>query len=303
MRNIRVGRNVDNDIVLNVPVISAHHATITIDDYGNIALRDHSSNGTMVNGYRIHNQSVNLRYGDSVVFPGQIPLNWNLITNVTPGGTQRIDYNDTHQNGFYGAPQGGYQGAPQGGYQGAPQAGYQGVPQGGYYGAPQGGNQRVPQGGYHGVQYGGYQGESQSEDQVAPQGENKGANRRERRSMSFGEAISSVFGHYFNFTGRARRAEYWYFALFNILVNICLLFLIPLDPSGSMWLVFAGLYNIVVFFPSWSVLARRLHDTGRSGWCVLLIMIPFIGFLIILVWIFSKGDDGTNEYGPDPRYY
>ncbi len=126
-----------------------------------------------------------------------------------------------------------------------------------------------------------------------------------RRTMSFGEAIGSAFSHYFNFKGRARRSEFWFFVLFNMVIGVFIYFLpiiydaYDLTPFFYLYLIYA----IFTFFPNLSVLIRRLHDTGTSGWYVLINLLPLVGSILLLFQLCQKGDEGTNEYGPDPRYY
>jgi len=116
-----------------------------------------------------------------------------------------------------------------------------------------------------------------------------------------------LFRNYANFKGRARRAEYWYFALFNFLIAI------PFDiiglfgkESDSLGIsgVGYGIYLLVVlgtFIPGLAVSVRRLHDINKSGWNYLLILIPLIGVIILLVWFFTDGNRFTNNYGEDPK--
>lgn len=109
-----------------------------------------------------------------------------------------------------------------------------------------------------------------------------------RPSVSFGAAIGSAFKHYVGFTGRARRSEYWYFALLNFLVGI-----IPI--VNILW-------SLVVLLPGLALTVRRLHDTGKSGWFVLLNLIPLVGSIILLVWLCQDSSRGANKYGPSPKY-
>lgn len=104
---------------------------------------------------------------------------------------------------------------------------------------------------------------------------------------SFGKAIKSCFNKYATFTGRANRSEYWYWALFN--------FILGLIPYLG-WLAF-----LVTFIPGLAVCVRRLHDIGKSGWNYLFVLIPIVGFILMLIWFCTPGDEGENEYGPDPN--
>lgn len=110
-----------------------------------------------------------------------------------------------------------------------------------------------------------------------------------RESMTFTRSISTCFSKYFNFKGRASRAEYWWFYLFCFLVYLVALLL---DSSEF----FAMLVSLLLFFPSITVGARRLHDTGRSGWWQLL-SLTVIGLIPLMFWFASRGSDRGNRYG------
>jgi len=120
--------------------------------------------------------------------------------------------------------------------------------------------------------------------------------------------------HYADFSGRSRRTEYflfficWYGAVFLAAIVGAVLF--GSDPAGvdpeeaQMDVVPAAIAGIILlggFLPSLAVTVRRLHDQGKSGWLILLVLIPYIGGLIMLVMAFIPGTDGENEYGADPR--
>lgn len=120
--------------------------------------------------------------------------------------------------------------------------------------------------------------------------------------MQFTEAVRSCLLNYVTFSGRARRSEYWYFVLFSVLGNIALS-LIDRRLLGSgmeSTQTLSSLFSLAIFLPTISVAVRRLHDVGRSGWWWWLWMIPMIGWIVLLVWNVSKGNDGPNEYGDDP---
>ncbi|MGQ2983495.1 DUF805 domain-containing protein [Flavobacterium sp.] len=103
--------------------------------------------------------------------------------------------------------------------------------------------------------------------------------------------------NYANFSGRARRSEYWYFTLFNVLAIILLALL---GLVTGIFFVFYLVYIIAMIIPSLAVSVRRLHDTGKSGWFILLGLVP-LGGLVLLVFYCIEGDRGSNEYGPDPK--
>lgn len=117
-----------------------------------------------------------------------------------------------------------------------------------------------------------------------------------------------VFKNYANFSGRARRAEYWNFVLVNIIIYIPLylfgmvgMFNRSASVLSLITLSMVGLFALAMFIPSLAVLVRRLHDTGKSGWYFLLYFIPIIGVILMLVWLFTDGDRFVNSYGEDPK--
>ncbi len=116
-----------------------------------------------------------------------------------------------------------------------------------------------------------------------------------------------VFENYANFSGRARRSEYWYFVLGNI-VFIAPLYLLAVVAAVSdypfvagMLMLVTGLVALGIFLPGLAVAVRRLHDINKSGWYYLVSFIPFIGSIILLVWFCTEGTRGSNQYGPDPK--
>lgn len=123
------------------------------------------------------------------------------------------------------------------------------------------------------------------------------------------------YRRYFDFSGRSRRREYWSFVGFYVLVYLILGALFghttsfeqgPMFISASRELtgpgrVIAGLFSLVSFIPSLAVAVRRLHDQGRTGWLVLLGLIPFFGWFALFVLMLFDGTPGDNAYGPDPK--
>lgn len=121
-----------------------------------------------------------------------------------------------------------------------------------------------------------------------------------------------VLKHYADFTGRARRSEYWFFVLFNMLAAfLCILidyllgttFKITL-PNGAQtlpygWIYFA--YVLATLIPGLAVGVRRLHDVGKSGWMMLISFIPLVGAIWLLVLFFTDSQVGMNKWGPNPK--
>ncbi|MBO6604757.1 MAG: DUF805 domain-containing protein [Roseicyclus sp.] len=124
--------------------------------------------------------------------------------------------------------------------------------------------------------------------------------------MSFQTAVRTVLlEKYATFSGRARRSEFWWFFLFNIIVSAILNIIDRAIFGTSMTIgvtnsVFGVLYSLAVLLPFIAVGARRLHDTGRSAWWLLIAFIPLIGGLILIYWYIQPSQDGSNEYGPNP---
>ncbi|MCL1074483.1 DUF805 domain-containing protein [Shewanella dokdonensis] len=102
---------------------------------------------------------------------------------------------------------------------------------------------------------------------------------------------------YADFTGRTRRRNFWMYVL---IYNIISLILSAIDvASNSNWL--GIVYGLVLLLPSLAVTARRLHDTGRSGWWQLLWLIPIVGWIVVVVFLCQDSDAGDNEYGSNPK--
>lgn len=128
-------------------------------------------------------------------------------------------------------------------------------------------------------------------------------------------AVKSVFSKYVTFSGRARRAEYWWFLLFIIIASFVLAYIdIAVLGSGSTESamgdgsvsvsVDAGplmaIFMLAILLPSIALNVRRLHDTDRSGWWLLVGFVPLIGTLVLLYFYLCKGTAGANRFGPDP---
>ncbi len=115
--------------------------------------------------------------------------------------------------------------------------------------------------------------------------------------LSFNEAVGTCFRKYFDFSGRARGSEYWYFFLFSFLLGIVVTIL-DINLFGNAWEDYGPLYLITtvgLFIPSISAATRRLHDSGKSGWWQLLYL-TIIGIFLVLYWLIRKGDANKNSY-------
>ncbi len=114
--------------------------------------------------------------------------------------------------------------------------------------------------------------------------------------MNFGQAIRSGFSNYVNFSGRAIRSEYWLWTLLFLsigeLVAAGIDRVVGLPVTGTA-------FGLATLLPSIAVTIRRLHDLDRSGWWLLIGLIPLIGAIVLLVWFCTKGTNGYNRFGPD----
>lgn len=118
--------------------------------------------------------------------------------------------------------------------------------------------------------------------------------------MTFFGAVKSVLSQYVGFSGRAQRAEYWYWTLFATIASICLGILDAVIFPTLIWDPLSTVFSIAVLLPALAVGVRRLHDVDRSGWWVLLWFVPVIGWLVLLYWAVTRGTTGDNRFGPDP---
>lgn len=123
----------------------------------------------------------------------------------------------------------------------------------------------------------------------------------------------NAISNYSNFSGRARRSEYWYFILFNIIFGVAAVILdnllgstfnIDIPGADSMPLPYGYIYlaySVFVFLPAIAVWVRRLHDVGKSGWFLLIVFIPVIGGIWLLILALQDSQPGENKYGPNPK--
>jgi uncharacterized membrane protein YhaH (DUF805 family) len=120
--------------------------------------------------------------------------------------------------------------------------------------------------------------------------------------VAFKDAVRTGFAKYATFVGRAPRSEFWFWALFTLLGGLgagILDAVLGLNFENGAGPVNA-LFNLGVLIPSLAVGARRLHDIDRSGWWQLLFLVPFIGWIVLLIWFVTRGTLGNNRFGADP---
>ena len=128
------------------------------------------------------------------------------------------------------------------------------------------------------------------------------------------EYMLMPFKRYFDFSGRSRRKEYWMFALFNFLVYIGFMLIMmalgggmeygetaSMSPLASVVMIAMFAWGLATIIPSLAVTFRRLHDTDRSAWWILIGFVPIIGGLVLLYFYLIEGTHGPNRFGPDPK--
>jgi uncharacterized membrane protein YhaH (DUF805 family) len=115
--------------------------------------------------------------------------------------------------------------------------------------------------------------------------------------MDFQTSVKTCFNKYADFTGRARRSELWWFALFAFVLGLITM---AIDAAIGSWGLINAIGSIAVLLPSIAVGVRRLHDRDMSGWFYLIVLIPVIGAIALLVIFCLKGTDGPNRFGTDP---
>ncbi len=226
---------------------------------------------------------------------GQNPQDQSSYGSASYGpasyGPASYGQNDFNQNAYsqnasaqnaYG--QNPYGGAPYG------QSPYGGAPygQGSYGGAP------YEQSPYGSAPYGQNAYQSQAYQPVGP-----------AKDMSFSDAITSFLSHYFDCRGRARRKEYWYVVLFNVIATLIFNVLSGIFSNGflhNLIHLLSVAYSLALFIPGIMLSIRRMHDIGKGGAWLFICLIPIVGPLIFIYLCCKDSVPGTNQYGPNPKY-
>ena len=115
--------------------------------------------------------------------------------------------------------------------------------------------------------------------------------------MNFMEAVTTVFSKYADFNGRAARPEFWWFALFNVIASTIVGFVSQAIFGMD---ILSYIYALAVLLPGLGVAVRRLHNIDRSGWWILVGLIPLIGWVLLIYWYASPGTPGANQFGEAP---
>ena len=119
------------------------------------------------------------------------------------------------------------------------------------------------------------------------------------RQVGMAEAFREAFRRYFDFSGRSNRGEFWWFYLASLLISFVLgiLDVALFGEVGQTYGVLGNIWGLAALIPSIALGARRLHDIGRTGWWQLLMLIPLVGWIVLVVWWAQKPDNGPNRYG------
>jgi uncharacterized membrane protein YhaH (DUF805 family) len=120
--------------------------------------------------------------------------------------------------------------------------------------------------------------------------------------MGFVEAIQSGLNNYVNFSGRASRSELWFWILFSILASVVASVIggILVNIVGSAGSLVSLIVSLGLILPGLAVEVRRLHDIDKSGWWVLISVVPLVGIILLLIWFCTEGTRGPNRFGSNP---
>jgi uncharacterized membrane protein YhaH (DUF805 family) len=194
-------------------------------------------------------------------------------------------------NSPYGAPGGGPYGAPDSGQYGAPGAGQYGQPGAGQYGAPSGGQYGQP-----GAPYGQPGGPYGAPGGYVPPGYPQQRGYLQGGPVDFQSAIKLQFANVTNFEGRASLSAYWWYVLGLVVVDVVLEIFSAAIGSVALSLLI-GLIMVAAGLSGLSVAVRRMHDTDKSGWMLLLGLIPFVGWIIEIILLVQPGTPNQNRFG------
>ncbi|MBD5220542.1 MAG: DUF805 domain-containing protein [Bacteroidales bacterium] len=121
-----------------------------------------------------------------------------------------------------------------------------------------------------------------------------------QRQVTFEQAVrSAIQQHYCDFNGRASRSEYWWYVLFTVILSVIIQAFGVISSDVSLYL--GAIVNLALLLPGLSLSVRRLHDINKSGWFILLGLIPIVGAIILIVWFCKESEMQPNQYGPVPN--
>ncbi len=110
----------------------------------------------------------------------------------------------------------------------------------------------------------------------------------------------TVLKQYATFSGRARRKEYWMFTLINMIIMLAIYITATVLEAPILGIIFL-IYVLALFIPNLAVTVRRLHDTNRSGWWFFISLVPFVGGIVLFIFLVIEGTNGENQFGADPK--
>lgn len=120
-----------------------------------------------------------------------------------------------------------------------------------------------------------------------------------QRKVSFGEAIRmAIVENYCNFDTRSSRSEFWWYSLFQFLLSCAL---VAVFGYSNLSQALSGIVSLALLLPSLGLTVRRLHDIGKSGWWIFIVLIPLVGEIILIVWLCQPSIPVENQYGPVPN--
>ncbi len=119
-------------------------------------------------------------------------------------------------------------------------------------------------------------------------------------NLPFVNAWLKMLANFSDFKGRTSREDYWWAVVGNIIISIVLGLIGGL--LGSFGSVLVTLISLVLAVPGIALTVRRLHDIGKSGWFVLISLVPLVGVILLIVWLAKVGDEDDNQYGSNPKY-
>ena len=281
MKKISIGRSPENNLVFDSPIVSGFHATITIDDQGLVTFEDHSTNGTLVNGQKLHKQNCVIQASDCIQLAGSVQLDLSFLNNYAPGPYQENASADT---AYQPTPE------PEPEYQHQPAADYNQQPEYQHQPAADYNQQPKPQAYHNDVPADSsiHPAVWEKKEQQYQNTRTGAASQNPLPSVSMGKALSNFFTNYAKFSGRARRSELWWVVLANTLISFI--------PFVNI------IYSLVVLIPCIALSVRRLHDIGKSGWFLLLNLIPIVGGIILIVWYCQDSQPYKNQFGDSPKY-
>ena len=295
MKKISIGRSPENNLVFDSPIVSGFHATITIDDQGLVTFEDHSTNGTLVNGQKLHKQNCVIQASDCIQLAGSVQLDLSFLNNYAPGPYQENASADTAyqptpepETEYQHQPAADYNQKPE--YQHQPAADYNQQPEYQHQPAADYNQQPKPQAYHNDVPADSsiHPAVWEKKEQQYQNTRTGAASQNPLPSVSMGKALSNFFTNYAKFSGRARRSELWWVVLANTLISFI--------PFVNI------IYSLVVLIPCIALSVRRLHDIGKSGWFLLLNLIPIVGGIILIVWYCQDSQPYKNQFGDSPKY-